>query len=31
VPYLLKYGAAFMEKLDATVALDEFDHQVVAL
>lgn len=31
VPYLFKYGPAFMEKLAAAISLDDFDHQVVGL
>ena len=29
VPYLIKYGYAFLEKLDQAVDIDEHDHQVL--
>jgi bacillithiol biosynthesis cysteine-adding enzyme BshC len=29
VPYLLKYGAAFMDTLDRAVEIDAYDHQMV--
>jgi bacillithiol biosynthesis cysteine-adding enzyme BshC len=31
VPYLIKYGYAFVEKLDQAVAIDEHDHQVLLM
>jgi len=31
VPYLIKYGAAFMDKLDQAVEIDEHDHQIVTM
>lgn len=31
VPYLIKYGSAFLEKLDQTVDIDEHDHQVLLM
>jgi bacillithiol synthase len=31
VPYLIKYGYAFLEKLDRAVAIDEHDHQVLLM
>jgi uncharacterized protein YllA (UPF0747 family) len=31
VPYLIKYGYAFMEKLDQAADIDEHDHQVLLL
>ena len=29
VPYIMKYGYAFMDKLDQAIDLDEHDHQVL--
>ena len=29
VPYLIKYGYAFMDKLDQAIDIDEHDHQVL--
>jgi len=31
VPYLIKYGAAFMDKLDQAVEIDEHDHQIMTM
>ena len=31
VPYLIKYGHAFMDKLDRAIDIDEHDHQVVVI
>ena len=31
VPYLIKYGFAFLEKLDQAIDIDEHDHQVLFL
>jgi len=31
VPYLLKYGPGLMEKLGASIAIDDFDHQAIEL
>lgn len=31
VPYLLKYGPAFMDQLDRAVGMDEYDHQIITL
>jgi hypothetical protein len=31
VPYLLKYGPAFMDKLDEAIDLDEHDHQILTI
>jgi bacillithiol biosynthesis cysteine-adding enzyme BshC len=31
VPYLIKYGYAFLEKLDQAVDIDEHDHQVLLM
>jgi len=31
LPYLVKYGSAFLEKLDQTVDIDEHDHQVLLM
>jgi bacillithiol biosynthesis cysteine-adding enzyme BshC len=31
VPYLLKYGPAFVEKLDEAIDLDEHDHQILTM
>jgi hypothetical protein len=31
VSYLIKYGPAFMKKLDRAVVLDEDDHQVMIM
>ena len=31
VPYLVKYGYAFMEKLDREIDIDEHDHQVLLI
>ena len=31
VPYLLKYGPAFMDKLDSAIELDENDHQILTM
>jgi bacillithiol biosynthesis cysteine-adding enzyme BshC len=31
VPYLLKYGPAFVSKLDEAIDLDEYDHQILML
>jgi bacillithiol biosynthesis cysteine-adding enzyme BshC len=31
VPYLLKYGRAFMDKLDEAIDLDEHDHQILTM
>jgi bacillithiol biosynthesis cysteine-adding enzyme BshC len=31
VPYLLKYGPAFMDKLDEAIDLDEHDHQILTM
>jgi bacillithiol synthase len=31
VPYLIKYGAAFMDKLDQAVEIDDYDHQIVTM
>jgi bacillithiol biosynthesis cysteine-adding enzyme BshC len=31
VPYLLKYGPAFMEKLDEAIDLDVHDHQILTI
>ena len=31
VPYLLKYGPAFMDKLDPAIDLDEHDHQILTM
>jgi bacillithiol biosynthesis cysteine-adding enzyme BshC len=31
VPYLLKYGAAFMDTLDRAVEIDAYDHRVVEI
>jgi uncharacterized protein YllA (UPF0747 family) len=31
VPYLIKYGAAFMPKLDRAVDIGEHDHQVLVI
>jgi bacillithiol biosynthesis cysteine-adding enzyme BshC len=29
VPYLIKYGTAFMDKLDQAIPVDEYDHQLI--
>ena len=31
VPYLLKYGPAFVDKLDEAIDLDEHDHQILMM
>ncbi len=31
VPYLLKYGPAFLDKLDEAIDLDAYDHQVLTM
>jgi len=31
VPYLIKYGPAFMDKLDQAVEIDEHDHQIMTM
>jgi bacillithiol biosynthesis cysteine-adding enzyme BshC len=31
VPYLLKYGPAFVDRLDEAIELDTYDHQVVTI
>ncbi|MGB8960090.1 MAG: bacillithiol biosynthesis cysteine-adding enzyme BshC [Candidatus Aminicenantales bacterium] len=31
VPFLLKYGPAFVDKLDETIDLDVYDHQILTL
>jgi len=31
VPYLIKYGNAFLEKLDRAIDIDEHDHQVLVI
>jgi bacillithiol biosynthesis cysteine-adding enzyme BshC len=31
VPYLIKYGAALMDKLDQAVDIDEHDHQIIPM
>ncbi|MCX6564282.1 MAG: bacillithiol biosynthesis cysteine-adding enzyme BshC [Candidatus Aminicenantes bacterium] len=31
VPYLIKYGPAFMDKLDQAVKIDEYDHQIMTM
>jgi bacillithiol biosynthesis cysteine-adding enzyme BshC len=31
VPYLLKYGPAFVAKLDEAIDLDEYDHQILTM
>jgi hypothetical protein len=31
VPYLIKYGYAFLEKLDREIDIDEHDHQVLLI
>jgi len=31
VPYLIKYGPDFMDKLDQAVEIDDYDHQIVTM
>ena len=31
VPYLLKYGPAFVDKLDEAINIDEYDHQIITI
>jgi len=31
VPYLLKYGPAFVDRLDEAIDLDTYDHQVLTI
>ena len=31
VPYLIKYGAAFLDQLDQGLEIDEFDHQIMTM
>jgi uncharacterized protein YllA (UPF0747 family) len=31
VPYLIKYGYAFMDKLDKAVDIEEYGHQILSM
>jgi bacillithiol biosynthesis cysteine-adding enzyme BshC len=31
VPYLLKYGSAFLDQLDRAIGIDEIDHQILTM
>jgi bacillithiol biosynthesis cysteine-adding enzyme BshC len=31
VPYLIKYGLAFVDKLDEAINIDEYDHQILTI